>query len=287
MKTPWGVLMGLAALLIPLLAPATASAGALERIRDKGEIVLGYVEGAAPFSFTDGKKEPQGYSVDLCREIASGIRNQLALPALQTRWVALTIQDRLEAVRSGRVDIDCSTTTWTLTRQRDVDFSLITFIDGATVLARGDTDIFRLSDFGAKRIAVIRGTTTSNVLDRALKSRSIAAEVVPVGDRGEGLGLLRAGKVDGFASDRLTLIGLVLQDSGKDTFRLLDDDFSMEQYALALPRNDHDFRLAVNSVLARLYRTNDIIKIYDRWLGRLGRPSVLLHATYWLQSIAE
>ena len=287
MKTALRALAGLAVLLVSLFTAATAHAGALERIRDKGAITLGYVEGAAPFSFTDEKKEPQGYSVDLCREIANGIRSQLALPKLQTRWVALTIQDRLEAVRSGRVDIDCSTTTWTLTRQRDVDFSLITFIDGATVLARGNTDIFRISDYGAKRIAVIRGTTTFDVLGRALKSRSIAAEVVPVRDRAEGLDLLRAGKVDGFASDRLTLIGLVLQDPGKDTFKLLDDDFSMEQYALALPRNDHDFRLAVNSVLARLYRTNDIIKIYDRWLGRLGRPSVLLHATYWLQSIAE
>ena len=285
MKT--GLLTGLAALLISLLTAATASAGALERIRDKGAITLGYVEGAAPFSFTDGNKEPQGYSVDLCREIASGIRNQLALPGLKTQWVALTIQDRLEAVRSGRVDIDCSTTTWTLTRQRDVDFSLITFIDGATVLAKGDTDLFRLADFGGKHIAVIRGTTTFNVLGTALKSRSVPAEIVPVADRAEGLALLRAGKVDGFASDRLVLIGLILQDPGKDTFRLLDDDFSMEQYALALPRNDHDFRLAVNSVLARLYRTNDIIKTYDRWLGRLGRPSVLLQATYWLQSVAE
>ena len=287
MKTGLHALIGLAALLLSLFTAETASAGALERIRDKGAITLGYVEGAAPFSFTHEGKEPQGYSVDLCREIAEGIRAQLALPKLQTRWVVLTLQDRHEAVRSGRVDIDCSTTTWTLTRQREVDFSLITFIDGATVLARGNTKLLQLNDFGGKRIAVIRGTTTADALDRALKRRAVAAEVVTIADRAEGLRLLRAGSVDGFASDRLVLIGLVLQDPGKDTFKLLEDDFSMEQYALVLPRNDHDFRLAVNSVLARLYRTNDIIKIYDRWLGRLGKPSALLHATYWLQSVAE
>ena len=283
MKTGLRVLIG----LIALLAAAAASAGALERIRDKGAITLGYVEGAAPFSFSDEKKQPQGYSVDLCREIANGIRTQLALPALQTRWVALTLQNRLEAVSSGRVDIDCSTTTWTLTRQREVDFSLITFIDGATVLAREDTDVFRLADFGGKRIAVIRNTTTFDVLNRELKTRSVAAEIVPVADRAEGLQLLRKGVVDGFASDRIVLIGLVLRDPGNDKFRLLDDDFSMEQYALALPRGDHDFRLAVNRVVARLYRTGDIMAIYERWLGRLGRPSVLLYATYWLQSVAE
>jgi len=110
---------------------------------------------------------------------------------------------------------------------------------------------------------------------------------VPVADRIEGLQLLRTGAVDGFASDRLVLIGVVLRDPGDDKFRLLDDDFSIEQYALTLPRGDHDFRLAVNRVVARLYRTGDIMPIYERWLGSLGRPSVLLYATYWLQSVAE
>ena len=40
-----------------------------------------------------------------------------------------------------------------------------------------------------------------------------------------------------------------------------------------LPRGDHDFRLAVNRVLARVYRSGEIEKIYDRWLGPLGPPS--------------
>ena len=214
--------------------------------------------------------------------MASGIRAQLGLAKLDTRWVALSLQNRLEAVRSGRVDIDCSTTTWTLTRQKDVDFSLITFIDGATVLATGGNDILRFADYNHKRIAVIRGTTTVAVLQEALQSRSVTAEVVPVSNRAEGLQLLRGGKVDGFASDRIVLMGMVLTDSGTDRFRLLDDDFSAEQYAPALPRADHDFRLAVNCVLARLYRTGDIMRIYDRWLGSFGRPSTLLYATYFL-----
>ena len=48
-----------------------------------------------------------------------------------------------------------------------------------------------------------------------------------------------------------------------------------------------DFRLAVNRVLARLYRSGDIASIYDRWLGTLGPPSVLLSAAYFVQGLAE
>ena len=266
---------------------AAAQTGTLEKIRKEGAITMGYLDGSAPFSFRDASGQPQGYSVDLCRAIANGIRAQLKLASLETRWVPLTIQNRLEAVKSGRVDIECSTTTWTLGRQADVDFSLITFVDGGSILTRVESDAGRLSDFGGKRIAVITGTTTEKVLKETLQQRKIKAGLVTVRTRDEGLRLLDQGKVEGFASDRIVLIGVVLTSKTQGAFKLLEEDFSVEPYALALPRGDHEFRLAVNRVLARLYRGGEIQKIYEQWLGRLGPPSVLLSATYFIQSLAE
>jgi ABC-type amino acid transport substrate-binding protein len=270
-----------------LAGPVSAQTGTLEKIRKQGAITMGYVDGSAPFSSTDAAKQPQGYSVDLCREIASSIRAQLGLASLETRWVALTLQNRLEAVKSGRVDIECSTTTWTLGRQADVDFSLITFVDGGSILTRVESEAGRLSDFNGKRIAVITGTTTEKALKGSLDRRSIKAEVVTVRTREAGLQLLDSRKVEGFASDRIVLIGVVLTSKTQGAFKLLDEDFSVEPYALALPRGDAEYRLAVNRALARLYRTGDIQKIYERWLGRLGPPSVLLSAMYFIQALAE
>src|SRR5262245_20908708 len=118
-----------------LALPALAQSPTLARVKRGGEIVLGYIEGAAPFSDTDSGGQPQGYSVDLCRAVAEGLGAQLGIPGLKARWQKLTVQNRVEAVRAGRVDLECSTTTWTLTRQAMVDFSLITFVDGANVLS--------------------------------------------------------------------------------------------------------------------------------------------------------
>ena len=77
-------------------------------------ITLGYIDGAAPFSYVDANGEPQGYSVELCSAVADGIATQLKRQRLKTRWVKLTIQNRIDAVRRGQVDLECSTTTWTL-----------------------------------------------------------------------------------------------------------------------------------------------------------------------------
>jgi ABC-type amino acid transport substrate-binding protein len=274
--------------LVALLAPAVACAQTLDKIRKSGVITLGYIEGAAPFSFVDGNGEPQGYSVDLCRAVAEGVAAQLKRTGLKTRWVKLTIQNRIDAVRKKEVDLECSTTTWTLSRQSLVDFSLVTFLDGGSLLVGAESKAGRLQDLGGKRIAVIRGTTTEKALRAALARYDVKAEVVTVEKRDEGLGLLREAQVEAFAADRTTLIGVVVMTrSGPGNFRLLDQDFSIEQYALMLPRNDHDWRLAVNRQLARIYRTEEIEKIYARWLGLLGPPSMLLSATYFIQSISE
>jgi len=273
--------------MFSLLAATAAGAQTLDSIRKSGVIRLGYIDGAAPFSFTDGNGEAQGYSAELCREVARGIGEQLKRQDLKLRWVKLTVQNRIEAVRKKRVDLECSTTTWTLGRQRLVDFSLVTFVDGGNILTRVDTQVRRVADFGGKKIAVIGGTTTEAALREVLKRTQTAAEVVLVKTRDEGLAALREKQVDGLASDRTTLIGVAVTQAAGDAFKLMEEDFSLEQYALSLPRNDADFRLAVNRTLARLYRSGEIRRVYDRWLGPLGPPSVLLSATYFIQGLAE
>jgi ABC-type amino acid transport substrate-binding protein len=274
-------------LILATALAAPAGAQTLEKIRKNGVIKLGYVDNSAPFSAAGSGAEPEGYSVDLCRAVVAGIAEQLGRPQLGTKWVKLTAQNRVEAVRKGQVDIECSTATWTFSRQKRVDFSLITFVDGATVMTRLGSEIHRLADLQGKRVAVIRGTTTEAALRGALKRASLSAEVVSIKSRDEGLQMLRGSQVDGLASDRTTLIGIVVQRAAGDAFRLLDEDLSIEQYALMLPRRDADFRVAVNRALAKLYRSGDIRKVYDRWLGPLGPPGPLLSATYFIQGVAE
>ena len=108
-----------------------------------------------------------------------------------------------------------------------------------------------------------------------------------VASREEGLRLVDQGKVDAFAGDRTTLIGLANASPNRNRFKLLNEDFSLEAFALPLARDDHDFRLAVNRVLAGLYRSGNVLPIYERWLGPLGSPGLLLSATYFIQGVAE
>jgi ABC-type amino acid transport substrate-binding protein len=258
----------------------------LDKIKASGTIALGYREGAVPFSFLDKSQKPIGYSVELCERVVEDLRKQLELPVLNVNWTPVTAETRFEQVTSGRVDLECGTTTVTLSRQAQVDFSLMTFLDGGAFLAKAGRAPKGLQELTRLAIAVSAGTTTEEHLRRFLQEQKIDVELVPVKSHAEGIALLREGKVALYASDRTVLIGLALSEVPGSGFILPDLMFSYEPYGLML-RRDADFRLAINRVLARLYRSGDIIEIYRRWFGPLGEPTDLLKAMYLIQALPE
>ena len=278
-------LLALCALLMP--AARAQDSATLKHIRDTKTLLLGYRADAPPFAFKDDSGAPIGYSVDLCKRIAAGIESALKLDKLELKWVPVTAGNRIQQVTSGAVDLECGTTTVTLGRQEQVDFSNLIFVDGGAVLLRGaDGAGRRLSDLAGKTIGVMAGTTTETALRAALKDRLIDAKVVIVKDEPEGLAALEAGKIDGLAGDRISLAGLVVRANSGTPFAMTGDDFSFEPYGLML-RRDPGFRLAVNRALSQVYRSDAIGEIYGRWFGALGKPGPLLTAMFYLNAFGE
>jgi len=199
----------------------------------------------------------------------------------------VTTQDRMEAVEKGRADMECGSTSVTLSRMKRVSFSTYTFVDGTGLLVKTESGARQLSDLGGKKIGVIPGTTKEKALQDALKRTVINATLVPVKTRDEGLAQFEAGQIDAFASDRTLLIAMAPKVKDPKAVSMLLEDLSFEPYAIVLPRGDEDLRLAVNSTLAQIYRSGDIAPIFRRWFGALGKPGVMLEATYILGAIPE
>jgi ABC-type amino acid transport substrate-binding protein len=280
-----GALLGFLVLACPALAQDLD--GTLARIKASGAMNIGYRESSPPFSFMGPDKRPVGYSIDLCMHVAGAIQKQLGLADLKLAWVPVTSGNRIDMVAQGKVDIECGTTTASLSRQERVDFSLMTFVDGAGLLTTAAANLRGPSDLAGKRIAVIPGTTTEKALAGYLKAQFITAQVVRVKDHADGLAALERGQADAFASDRGILIGLAVTSKDPGRFVLPNLEFSYEPYGLMLRRNDAAFRLAVNRALAGLYRSGGIATIYERWFGALGKPGQALQAMYLLNGLPE
>ncbi len=196
----------------------------------------------------------------------------------------MTVENRIPALLAGTIDLECGSTTNTLARQQ-VDFSLTTFLTGGSLLALAQAPVG--ADLRSIRIAVIPGTTTEQVLRAAVTQSGAAVQFIAVPDHAEGLAALERQTADAYASDRIILIGLALAAPNPERFALADQYFSYEPYALMLRRGDPAFRLAVNRALARLYRSGQILEVYNRWFGRLGPPSALMLSLYAIEGLPE
>jgi ABC-type amino acid transport substrate-binding protein len=261
--------------------------GTLKKIRDSGTMTIGYREQSLPFAFRGDDGKPAGYSVDLCQRIATGVQQQLKLAKLDVKWVPVTPENRISSVVNGTVDIECGSTTASLSRQEQVDFSNMTFIDGGSLLVKTGGSITTMQDLGGKKIGVVPGTTTDGAIRAMLQRALVTAELVPVTDHRGGLAALESGAIDAYASDRVILIGLAATAKDPGQFAIAEQYLSYEPYAFMLKRGDAPFRLAVNRVLASLYRSGEIIPIYNRWFGKLGPPSKILVAMYALYALPE
>jgi ABC-type amino acid transport substrate-binding protein len=260
--------------------------GTLKKIKTSATFTLGYRESAPPFSFPGPDKRPVGYSIDLCVHVATVIQQQLGTN-LKLSWVPVTAENRIDMVTQGKVDVECGTTTATLSRQERVDFSLMTFVDGGSLMTTSGTNILGLSDLAGKRIAIIPGTTTEKALAEFLKQEFTSVQMVPVKDHLGGLAALEKGSAEAFASDRGILMGLAVTSKDPTRFALANFLFSYEPYGLMMRRNDGAFRLAVNRALAGLYRSGGIVPIYERWFGVFGKPSQAVQAMYLLNGLPE
>jgi len=261
--------------------------GTLKKVKDSGTLTLGFRENSLPFSYTGSDGKPAGYSIDLCQEIAVAVQQELKLANLQVKWVAVTPDNRIESVVNGTVDMECGSTTASLSRQEKVDFTLMTFVDGASLLIAEGSGVKTVRDLGGKRVGVVPGTTTERAVADFLRATSISATVVPVKDHDEGLAALQTSKIEAYASDRTILVGLVLQARGTARYALIPDDLSYEPYGFMVRRDDSAFRLVANRALARIYRSGAIGAIYSKWFGALGKPTPALVLMYALQGLPE
>jgi ABC-type amino acid transport substrate-binding protein len=276
------LLIAVAALLF---AGEIAAADTLDRIKDAGVFRIGYRTDAAPFAYDGPDGEPAGYAVDLCREVAAATKERLSLETLKIEYVTVNAEDRFEAVKDGRVDILCDPATITLSRREIVDFSLMTFVDGASVLFRIDGPQ-GFEALAGQKVGVHADTTTETKLRNSLETMGIDAEILPVETHDEGLKRLASGELAAYFADRSILIYLLITSDARDKLKLSDQYYSMEPYGLAVARGDEDFLLLVDRTLAQLYRSGKIASIFAENFGN-AEASDLLKMMFSVNALGE
>ncbi|MBI3898672.1 MAG: amino acid ABC transporter substrate-binding protein [Gammaproteobacteria bacterium] len=248
-----------------VLVTAPAFPDTLEKISSSGKIVLGYRESSVPFSYLDANQQPIGYSIDICSRVIDALKAKLQRPALQMEYKLVTSATRIPLVREGAVDLECGSTTNNLDRQKDVAFSVTTFVAANRLLSKKSSRIRMLFDLKGKTVVSTAGTTSLKQLSEFNERYRYGMKILEAKDHAESFAMIASDGAVAFSMDDILLASLVANTSNPTNYTLSIQPLSIEPYGMMLRRDDPDFKKAVDDAIIGLFRSGDIKKIYAKW----------------------
>jgi ABC-type amino acid transport substrate-binding protein len=239
--------------------------GTLKKVHDSGTVSIGYRESSIPFSYLNTRGEPIGYSIDLGRAIVDAMSNELNGQTLTIKFVPVTSESRIGAVKSGQVDLECGSTTNNTERQKEVAFSPIMFVAGTKLLVKRESPIQSFRDLNGKSVVVTAGTTNEQAMRSLADKFGIKFNLVVAKDHEESYQQLATGKVDAFAGDDILLYGFIAEHKAGNDLAVVGDFLSYDPYGIMFRKDDLELADLVNRVFREMAQSRDLEYTYDRW----------------------
>jgi glutamate/aspartate transport system substrate-binding protein len=257
----------LPALAIALAAGLAAAQDSptLRRIRDTGVVTLGHRVSSVPFSYLDARRRPVGYSIDICERVVEAIRQRLGDPSIETRLVMVSSATRVPMLANSTIDLECGVTTNTAERQKQVAFSITTFVAASRLLSRQGSNIRGLDDLRGQTVATTVSTTSIQFLGAANQARGLDMKILAGADDADGFQMVRTGRAAAFAMDDVLLRGLLATAPDARDYGISAEALTVEPYAIGLNRDDPVFKQLVDGVISELFRSGQIHAIYRKW----------------------
>jgi polar amino acid transport system substrate-binding protein/glutamate/aspartate transport system substrate-binding protein len=278
------------------LSAFAAGAATLDTITERSSVRIGYIADEAPFSSSKPGATPVGYAIDLCGKIADEIEHQV--PQLKREYIEMTLANGFDAVKNGEVDLLCGAITVNLKRREIVDFSQPIFLTGATALLRKDSPNYMQTLFldkptvrpvsdrvvSTRVIGVRASTTTGATLREALATLVSKTRLADFETHEDGLRALEDHKIDAYIADQVLLMNLATRARNPSSLEIGDRLFTHEPYAIALRRDDANFRLVADRALTDFYLSDDFLPLLESYFGA---DAPMLHTQVIMEHVPD
>jgi glutamate/aspartate transport system substrate-binding protein len=246
-------------------AHAQEFSGTLKKVADSGSITIGHRETSIPFSYYDDKQNPIGYSIDICARIVSSIKTKLKRNDIQVKYLPVTSASRIPLMGNGTIDLECASTSNSLDRQKQVAFSVTTFVTSNRFVSLKSASIETVDDLKGKTVASTSGTANIKQANDLNESRRLGMKIVPVKEHAEGFLMVETGRAAAFIMDDILLYGLIANAKQPEKYQVSSNSLSVDPYAIMLRRDDPQFKALVDEAIKSLYASGEFDALYKRW----------------------
>jgi len=244
---------------------ANAASPTLDKIKSTGAITMGVRESSIPMSYATGGSKFDGYHVEICRLILNDIKDKLALSTLRVNYQPVTSQNRVPLIQNGTIDIECGTTSNTSARAKDVGFANTLYVEEVRIAVKANSGINSISQLVGKKVATTTGTTSVQLLRKHEKANGVNFDEVFGKDHADSFLLLESGRADAFVMDGSILAGNIANAKNPKDFKIVGEVLSTEPIGIMVPKNDPEFKAAVNAAIAKIVASGKMPALWDKW----------------------
>lgn len=244
---------------------AQAASQTLDKIREVGKITFGYREASIPFAYLGADQKPTGLSLDLCFAVADKIKAALQRSALDIDYVPVNASNRIPLLQNGTIDVECGSTTNTAERQKQVSFSIATYVASPRWLVSASSRATEPRELDGQTVVITQGSLNFAVARKILDDQKLNVTIVQAKDHAESLLMLGTGRAAAWFEDDILIAGLVANASNPKAFRMLVATYAPSYYGLMIRREDPEFKVLVDAAIKEKMVSGAFDRLYAKW----------------------
>ena len=246
------------------LPQAPAGTG-LRKVQDRGKIIVGVKYDVPTFGYLNPiTNKLEGFDVDLAKGIAKYIFGKEDAIEFQQAVSA----NRIPFLQNDTVDLIASTMTANAERAQQIDFTRTYYVAGQALLVPASSPINGVKDLAGKTVCSVQGSTSEkNVREKAPQGTNI----VLFQTYSECVQAMDAMRADAVTTDDNILLGFVKQSPNK--YKVPDERFTIEPYAMGVKKGNKELLDAVNAALDAMIKDGTWAKLYATNLPGVKVPN--------------
>ena len=177
--------------------------GTLDQVLDRGYLVCGIKADTPGFGVLKPDGTAEGNDVEYCHALAAAVFGD----AGKVEFKAATSANRFELLAAGEIDVLIRTTSWTASRDADLDMAFVTttFYDGAAIMVRADSGITSAGQLGGATICIVDGTSTQGAVSDFFAEQGLTYEELTFQANPELRSAFISDQCDAWSSDKSQL----------------------------------------------------------------------------------
>lgn len=226
---------------------------------EKTTYVMGLDDTFAPMGFRDEKGNLIGFDIDLANEVAKRLGITIEFQPID--WSMKETE-----LNAGNIDFIWNGYTITDERKEKVNFSEAYLENSQIIVVLAESEVETKNDLVEKNVAVQAESSALDAINAEPDFVNSVNEIIEFSTNNEAFIDLEVKRSDAIVVDEV-LARYYMMQKGQEKYRVLEENFGDEKYAVGLRKADTELLGKLNSAFSEMNSDGTYDEIYAKWFS--------------------